>query len=45
MIDELLCLESLGDKKRISISKLLCRLTYFAAGFGISTAIKVMISE
>lgn len=45
MIDELLCLESTGDKKVISIPKLLSRIVYFGAGFGISCGIKRVVSK
>lgn len=45
MLDELLCMQNNGDKKGFSISKILSRLTYFGAGFGVSMLVRTLTDE
>lgn len=44
MLDELLCLNRVGDKTTISLSKILARLTYLGVGFGASIGVKYVLN-
>lgn len=45
MLNELLCMEDYGDKKKFSIPKFLCRISYFSVGFGISVGTKAIMNR
>lgn len=45
MFDELLCLTVVAGQKKISIPKLLCRITYLGVGFGSGLLVRFITKD
>ena len=45
MINELLCMETIEGERKISIAKVLVRVTYCLAGFGVGVGSKAIAAR